>query len=177
MIRYGQLQETPLGALWIAMSDKGVVAVEYQMNEDEIIQALKQIVDVEPVHSQDAIRDAASQLKKYFEGEELDLNIAVDWTNFGEFQRDVLQAVYKIPPGHTKTYGQIAKEIGRTAASARAVGRANATNPIPIIIPCHRVVGANGELTGYGGPGGVKTKAWLLSLEGCEFGHQLKFPL
>lgn len=66
------------------------------------------------------------------------------------------------------TYGQLAKSLGRSLSAARAVGRAMATNPIPIIIPCHRVIGAKGELTGYGGAGGLETKAWLLEYEGQQ---------
>ncbi len=177
MINYGQLQETPLGPLWIAISNKGVIAVEYQENEAEFTQSIKLFIDEESIHDQEAIKQVSHRLDRYFRGDELDLDVAIDWTRFTDFQRNVLQAVCTIPPGQTSTYGQIAREIGRDKFSARAVGRANATNPIPIIIPCHRVVGNNGELTGYGGPGGIRTKAWLLSLEGCEFGHQLKFPL
>jgi methylated-DNA-[protein]-cysteine S-methyltransferase len=177
MIRYGQLQDTPIGHLWIAKSDIGVVALEYQEDYEELVQSLESIFKQKPILSQDSIREEASQLDRYFQGKHIDLDIEVDWTRFRDFQRDVLQVVFNIPTGQTKTYGQIAIEIGRTSSSARAVGRAVATNPIPIIIPCHRVVGANGELTGYGGPGGLKMKGWLLSLEGCEFGQQLQFPL
>ncbi|GMQ78518.1 MAG: methylated-DNA--[protein]-cysteine S-methyltransferase [Anaerolineae bacterium] len=177
MIRYGQMPDTPLGRLWIAKSDKGVVALEFQEDVEELTQSLESIFKQKPILSQDAIREEAAQLDRYFQGKQINLDLKVDWTRFREFQHDVLLAVFNIPPGQTKTYGQIAKEIGRTNNSARAVGRAVATNPISIIIPCHRVVGVNGELTGYGGPGGIKTKAWLLSLEGFEFGQQLQFPL
>ena len=177
MIIYGQFQESPLGPLWIAISERGVVAVEYQENQAAFIQFLYRFSDEEPIQNQKEIEEIVIKLDRYFIGEELDLEVPIDWSKIADFQRQVLQEVCKIAPGSTKTYGQIANQIGRDKYSARAVGRANATNPIPIIIPCHRVVGANGELTGYGGPGGIKTKAWLLSHEGCEFGHQLKFPL
>ncbi len=177
MIRYGQMQDTPLGRLWIAKSDKGVVALEYQEGDEELIQSVESIFRQKPILNQDSFKEEVSQLDRYFQGEQIDLDIEVDWTRFQSFQHDVLQVVFDIPAGQTKSYGQIAHEIGRTITSARAVGRAVATNPISIIIPCHRVVGANGELTGYGGPGGLKTKAWLLALEGCEFGQQLQFPL
>ena len=75
-----------------------------------------------------------------------------------------------------RTYGEVAQDIGYPVSAARAVGRAMAANPMPIIIPCHRVVGANGELTGYGGAGGIRTKAWLLELEGHDVPEQLKLP-
>jgi methylated-DNA-[protein]-cysteine S-methyltransferase len=81
-----------------------------------------------------------------------------------EFQAAVLKIVCAIPYGETRSYGQVALEIGRPGAG-RAVGRANATNPIPLLIPCHRVIAADGSLRGYGGGEGLKTKAWLLALE------------
>jgi O-6-methylguanine DNA methyltransferase len=80
------------------------------------------------------------------------------------FQRQARRAVAAIPYGQTRAYSQIAAHLGN-ANAARAVGRANATNPIPLVIPCHRVVGADGSLCGYGGAGGLRTKRWLLDLE------------
>ena len=92
--------------------------------------------------------------------------IPIDWSLFRPFQREALQAVFRIPYGETATYRDIAIEIGRPYAS-RAVGRANATNPMPLVIPCHRVIGRDGKLHGYGGGEGLKTKEWLLRLEGA----------
>lgn len=80
------------------------------------------------------------------------------------FQQKVQRAVYAIPYGETCSYGQIAGQIEKPRA-ARAVGRANATNPMPLVLPCHRLVGANGSLRGYGGREGIMTKAWLLDFE------------
>ena len=88
------------------------------------------------------------------------------WSLFRPFQREALQVVFRIPYGETCTYHDIAIEIGRPNAS-RAVGRANATNPMPIVIPCHRVIGRDGKLHGYGGGEGLKTKEWLLQMEGA----------
>jgi len=79
-----------------------------------------------------------------------------------EFQRQVWRRLQEIPCGETRSYGDVAAALGRPGAS-RAVGRANATNPIPIVIPCHRVIGSDGSLTGFGG--GVEIKQWLLELE------------
>ncbi|TES90066.1 MAG: MGMT family protein, partial [Anaerolineales bacterium] len=84
--------------------------------------------------------------------------------------KKVRQTVMGIPYGQTATYTAIAARIGRPGA-ARAVGRANATNPIPFVIPCHRVVGADGDLRGYGGAGGIETKKWLLKLERASFSY------
>jgi methylated-DNA-[protein]-cysteine S-methyltransferase len=106
-------------------------------------------------------RDAIDQLSQYFAGE-LDafkLNLAPAGT---EFQRAVWQALLEIPYGETWSYGQLAKHIDRPKAS-RAVGAANGVNPIPVIIPCHRVIGSSGKLTGFGG--GLETKEFLLELE------------
>jgi methylated-DNA-[protein]-cysteine S-methyltransferase len=82
------------------------------------------------------------------------------------FQIQVLQIVFSIPYGGTRTYGEIAYDIGNPKA-ARAVGRANATNPMPLVIPCHRVIGSDGKLRGYGGGEGLATKEWLLQMEGA----------
>lgn len=94
------------------------------------------------------------------------LSFPIDWSALHPFQRAVLQAVYAIPYGETRTYADIAAQIGREHAY-RAVGRANATNPMPLVIPCHRVIGTDGKLHGYGGGEGLKTKEWLLRLEGA----------
>lgn len=101
------------------------------------------------------------ELGEYFEGkrESFDVPLEADGT---DFQRDVLGALQQIPYGETRTYGEIAEHLGKPKAS-RAVGAANGRNPIPILIPCHRVIGSDGSLTGFGG--GIDTKEFLLSLE------------
>jgi methylated-DNA-[protein]-cysteine S-methyltransferase len=106
--------------------------------------------------------DAAIQLTEYFEGRRtsFDLALAMEGT---PFQRQVWEQLQTIPFGTTVSYGQLAAQLDR-AGAARAVGHANARNPIPIIVPCHRVIGSAGQLTGYGG--GLEAKAVLLDLEG-----------
>ena len=108
----------------------------------------------------------AKELREYLNGKRTAFTIPIDWSLFRPFQCEALQVVYRIPYGETCTYHDIALEMGRPNAS-RAVGRANATNPMPLVIPCHRVIGRDGKLHGYGGGEGLKTKEWLLKMEGA----------
>jgi methylated-DNA-[protein]-cysteine S-methyltransferase len=108
-----------------------------------------------------AFADAAKQLDAYFAGERLDFDVELDLGGT-QFQQRVWKALLTIPYGETRSYGEIAGQIGAPGA-ARAVGLANGHNPIAIIVPCHRVIGASGKLTGYGG--GLDRKQTLLSLE------------
>jgi methylated-DNA-[protein]-cysteine S-methyltransferase len=108
--------------------------------------------------------DAIRQLRAYFEGDlrSFDLPLGPEGT---AFQREVWKSLQAIPYGATRTYGEIARSLGKPTAF-RAVGSANGRNPIPIIIPCHRVVGSDGSLTGFGG--GLPVKHWLLAREGAR---------
>ena len=108
-----------------------------------------------------AFTDAVAQLEAYFAGHRTDFELHLDLVGTS-FQRRVWAALQTIPYGETRSYGEIAEQIGAPGAS-RAVGRANGHNPIGIIVPCHRVIGANGSLTGYGG--GLDRKRALLDLE------------
>ena len=115
-----------------------------------------------------ALRCAANQwlaqIREYLEGKRCKFSGEIAWESLPPFQRAVLQFVAQIPYGKTMTYGEVAARIGKPRA-ARAVGRALATNPMPIVIPCHRVLAANGGLGGYSGAGGIATKRRLLALE------------
>lgn len=104
---------------------------------------------------------AAEQLEQYFAGERDSFDLALHMRGTG-FQRDVWNALLTIPYGETRSYGEIARQVGRPDR-ARAVGAANGSNPISIIVPCHRVIGSDGSLTGYGG--GLDRKRWLLEHE------------
>ncbi|MFH2060272.1 MAG: methylated-DNA--[protein]-cysteine S-methyltransferase [Pseudomonadota bacterium] len=106
-------------------------------------------------------KDAVSQLTAYFQGDRLDFDLEMDLKGT-EFQKKVWKELAKVPYGTTISYGELAKRIGNPKAS-RAVGMANGKNPIPIIIPCHRVIGKDGSLTGFGG--GLDVKQTLLNLE------------
>ncbi len=164
-IYIGELNETRLGDLRLAASDLGLVAVEWADSQVEFDLYLHRID--RPIESNaKKIAPYAKELREYLSGKRNAFTIPIDWSLFRPFQRDALQAVFRIPYGETCTYHDIAIEIGRPNAS-RAVGRANATNPMPIVIPCHRVIGRDGKLHGYGGGEGLKTKEWLLRLEGA----------
>jgi methylated-DNA-[protein]-cysteine S-methyltransferase len=164
-IYIGELNGTRLGDLRLAASDFGLVAVEWagsQIHFDSYLQKLKRPLQPDAKK----IAPYAKELREYLNGKRTAFTIPIDWSLFRPFQREALQVVYRIPYGETCTYHDIALEIGRPNAS-RAVGRANATNPMPLVIPCHRVIGKDGKLHGYGGGEGLKTKEWLLKLEGA----------
>ena len=111
---------------------------------------------------EDALPEIRRQIEEYFDGRRQDFDLDVDGAGT-EFQRLVWAELAKIPFGETRSYADVARAIGRPAA-VRAVGAANGRNPIPIVVPCHRVIGADGSLTGFGG--GLEAKRWLLELEG-----------
>lgn len=120
-------------------------------------------------HSSPLNRNAAALLERYFNGERVSFaTLAVDLQGMTSFHQHVLRLAMQIPYGQLVSYGWLAQQAGYPRA-ARAVGGAMAANPIPIIIPCHRVVAISGALTGYSGPGGIAMKKILLTLEGVEF--------
>jgi methylated-DNA-[protein]-cysteine S-methyltransferase len=139
-----------LTRLWMQPRDRGEWWIEPEWRRDDA-----------------AFARPTAQLDAYFSGElhEFDVPLAPAGT---PFQRDVWDLLLQIPFGQTATYGRLARELGKPDAS-RAVGLANGRNPISIIIPCHRVIGSTGELTGYGG--GLPRKAWLLAHERAAVGQ------
>lgn len=139
---------TPLGDLTVSEEEGAIVALDWGRGRDQAETAL--------------LRRARDQLQDYFDGARtvFDLPLAPHGTNF---QRRVWDALRAIPAGQTRTYADIAREIGCRAP--RAIGQANGANPIPILIPCHRVVAADGTLGGYSGGEGAATKRYLLDLE------------
>lgn len=164
-IYLGELNNTPLGDFRLAVSDLGLIAVEWADAQPELDAYLKKLKrPIEP--NQKKVAPYAKELKEYLLGKRIAFTIPVDWSPFTAFQREALQAVFRIPYGETRTYIEIAKEIDRPHAY-RAVGAANAMNPMPIVVPCHRVIGRDGKLHGYGGGNGLPTKEWLLKMEGA----------
>jgi len=166
-ISIGHTDDTPLGDIWVAVSENGLVAVEFPATQAEFTAWLqKQHRAAEIEFAPKKVSQAVTQLREYAAGQRKEFNLPIDWSVLGEFQRKALQATLEIPYGETRTYQEIALEIG-AARGARAVGRAEATNPMPVVLPCHRVVGSDGKLHGYGAGAGLDTKTWLLKLEGA----------
>ncbi len=147
--------ETPIGDLLLAGDEEALYLVGFPEG------SMRREPEADWIFSEKPFADAREQLSAYFAGERksFDLNLKPGGT---EFQLQVLEELQKIPYGTTTSYGDIAKRIGRPKA-VRAVGAANGRNPIPIIIPCHRVIGSSGDMTGFGG--GIPTKEALLRLE------------
>ncbi|MEY2737773.1 MAG: hypothetical protein RL683_891 [Actinomycetota bacterium] len=112
------------------------------------------------------LKDAKNQLQAYFKGKSMDLNFPVALCGT-KFQQSVWREIEKVGFGEVTTYAEIAKKIGNPKA-VRAVGGAVGSNPVPLVIGCHRVLGASGRITGYSGGDGIPTKRWLLNLEGIE---------
>lgn len=125
-------------------------------------------------HRGDILARAADQLGEYFAGERTEFELELDSAEGTAFQRRVWAALREIPYGETISYGELARRIGRPTA-VRAVGRANGRNPISIVVPCHRVIGAGGKLTGYGG--GLERKQMLLALEREHADRQQALPV
>lgn len=154
---FSTVVDSPVGALTIVASDAGVRAVLWP-DDDPTRVRLPDPVD-DPTHP--VITAAAAQLDEYFAGTRTTFDVPLDPVGT-DFQRAAWEALRTIPYGVTVSYGDQADRMG-DRRKARAVGAANGRNPISIIVPCHRVVGANGSLTGFAG--GVDTKAWLLAHE------------
>jgi methylated-DNA-[protein]-cysteine S-methyltransferase len=153
-----KLMESPVGKLKLVASDKGLVAILWKNDSPRRVRLGELIED----EKHPVLIEAERQLREYFAGKRKTFSIVLDMRGT-RFQRDVWKALLAIPFGETRSYGQLAKQLGNSRAT-RAVGAANGRNPISIIVPCHRVIGSSGKLTGFAG--GLETKAHLLNLEG-----------
>jgi methylated-DNA-[protein]-cysteine S-methyltransferase len=157
---------SPLGPLWVAIGPKGVTTIHYGSEPSEA--ELRRLVRVYgPGVVPDPKRSAslARELDQYFNGKRREFDIDVDLSGLTPFQARVLAATAKIPFGAVSTYRSVARRAGNENAS-RAAGGALNHNPIPIVVPCHRVVGSNGSLVGYAG--GLDVKRRLLAIEGAD---------
>ena len=154
-MRYQTKIDSPIGTLTLVAEDAALTEVRFpnDSHDDDI--------DMVDVADHAVLQQAADELGEYFSGTRVDFDVPLD-PRGTEFQLAAWSALRTIPYGETVSYGEQAKRLG-DPGKARAVGAANGRNPLPIIVPCHRVVGANGHLTGFGG--GIAAKAWLLDHE------------
>lgn len=151
-IRYSEMSNTPLGSILMVLRDGALAGLYLGEHGNEKTRGKQ---------DDGAFREVRRQLEAYFSGQLHAFDVHLDGAGT-DFQKAVWKALCDIPYGETINYGELAKRIGNPRAS-RAVGLANGKNPISIIVPCHRVIGANGSLTGYSG--GIERKRWLLEHE------------
>jgi methylated-DNA-[protein]-cysteine S-methyltransferase len=166
VIYFDILEDTPVGSIAVAMKEAGVIAVNFDQTEESFTKRLANEFEGVIVRSKEKTEEVMRQLGSYFAGKRTGFNLPLSLEHLTDFQRKVLMATLEIRMGQVTTYGDIARRIGRSHA-ARAVGQALARNPIPILIPCHRVLAADGSLHGYSGAGGIVTKRRLLVHEGA----------
>jgi methylated-DNA-[protein]-cysteine S-methyltransferase len=156
--------DSPIGRLLVAVTPRGLARVAFEDEDrDRVLAELASRLSPRILESAAVTDDARRELEEFFAGERTRFGVKVDRRLIQGIARDVLRATSRIPYGELSTYGGVARQIGRPTA-ARAVGRALGSNPIPVVIPCHRVIGAGGALTGYAG--GLDRKVALLELEG-----------
>lgn len=154
--------DSPFGLLTLATTPRGLVRIAFP--EEDPTDDLAARLSPRVVRAPERVDTARRQLAEYFAGRRRRFRLTLDWSLTTGFRHVVLEEARRIPPGETATYGELAMRVGNPRA-ARAVGTAMATNPIPIVLPCHRVVPATGGIGNYGG--GVERKAALLALEGA----------
>jgi methylated-DNA-[protein]-cysteine S-methyltransferase len=160
------LVDSPVGTLVAAATPHGLAALSYEDHSggaDAVLDWLSAKLSPRMLEAPARLDDVRRELDEYFAGRRRDFDLPIDWTLTTPFARRVLKATAAIPFGRVSTYGEMALQAGNAKAS-RAAGRALGANPIPIVVPCHRVIGAGGRLTGY--TGGLYRKVALLEIEG-----------
>jgi methylated-DNA-[protein]-cysteine S-methyltransferase len=156
--------DSPLGPLLLAATPRGLACVSYSefRGEDETLERLAARLSPRVIEAPARLDDVRRQLDDYFSGLRRSFDIPIDWGLVGDFGRRVLGRTAAIPYGSVSTYGDVAQAIGSPRA-ARATGNALGANPMPIVVPCHRVVASGGKMGGY--TGGIERKQLLLTLE------------
>jgi O-6-methylguanine DNA methyltransferase len=159
---------TAIGVTWAVWNSTGLLLTSFpDTSEQGLLREIKERFGVVSIRRRALPAQMQGLLRRYFSGEKVNLSsLPLDLTQGTAFQRAVWKKLIEIPYGEVRSYGWVAREVGRPRA-VRAVGRACGQNPLPPVIPCHRVVGSNGALTGYSGNGGISLKKRLLELEGA----------
>jgi methylated-DNA-[protein]-cysteine S-methyltransferase len=163
------LFDTALGRCAIAWSDHGIAAVELPDRDEAAMRrrVRRALPDAREAAPPPEVADAIDAITGLFDGRPDDLgSVVLDMDDVPEFHRRVYDVARSIPPGETLSYGEVAARLGEPGA-AQAVGRALGRNPFPIVVPCHRVLAANGALHGFSAPGGIETKRRMLAIEGA----------
>jgi len=159
------LQTEKLGLIGVTVTAKGLRRLRMFQKSDKAFLVLNESYqEGEYTFSDQETKPVIEQLQAYLNYEIKQFSLPIDWSGYTAFQKDVLQETLSIPYGETRSYGQVAAAIGNPKAS-RAVGQAEKSNQVPLVIPCHRVIGSDGSLTGYGGKDNTDLKAWLLDFE------------
>ena len=156
--------DSPLGELFVGISDVGLCTISYSSDPDAVVEQLARNFGTRVLRTRRPVDPVARQLDEYFDGKRRRFDLDVDLRLTRDFGRAVLTELATVPFGEVTTYGALAARTGKPKA-ARAVGTIMNRNPIPIVLPCHRVVGSGGNLVGYGG--GLDRKERLLRLEGA----------
>jgi methylated-DNA-[protein]-cysteine S-methyltransferase len=170
-LTFAQLEETPIGPISFMAGDQGLRRVAFS-NLITLKESQSIYDNVPSLKGLETLATLLVEMNAYFFGVQQTFSVDIDWDVVGGFQQQVLKITAEIPFGSVSTYGAIAEQMGKPGA-ARAVGVALSWNPLPIVIPCHRVVGSDHKLHGF--IGGLETKAFLLSLEGhTVINHQIK---
>ena len=156
--------QSPIGPLLVAATERGLCRIWFNPDVEEQLDSLARAFGPRVLRSASTVGDAHRQLDEYFEGRRERFELDVDLGPSAPFARSVLSELALVPYGRTTTYGALAAQVGAPRA-ARAVGMVMNRNPLPIVLPCHRVLGSNGSLTGYAG--GLETKERLLRHEGA----------
>ena len=159
------LADSPVGPLLVAVSDRGLCRISFDPEPDRELESLSRAFGARVLRSPQPLDPVKRQLDEYFDGHRRRFELTTDVERLTPFNRRVLEALARVPYGTLTTYGTLAAEAGRPRA-ARAVGSVMNRNPIPIVLPCHRVVGSSGSLVGYAG--GLERKEALLRLEGAR---------
>ncbi|MDQ3824148.1 MAG: methylated-DNA--[protein]-cysteine S-methyltransferase [Actinomycetota bacterium] len=156
------LVDSPVGSLLVAASDRGLCRISFDPEPEAEVERLARTFGVRVLRA--PLDEPRRELDEYFEGRRRQFELPIDLASVPDFHRTILAELSRVPFGEVTTYGALAARAGRPRA-ARAVGTVMNRNPIPIVLPCHRVVGSTGKLVGYGG--GLDRKEFLLRLEGA----------